>query len=118
MSELLDALIEQRKKEALDYQAYLEKIVELTKKVTNPEVGESYPKSLDSAAKRALYSNLGKDEALALAVDRAIHASRQDDWRGNVVKIRKVRLAIKGVLNGDEALVDQMLELAKNQREY
>lgn len=39
MSELLDALIKQRRQEALDYQAYLAKIVELTKKVKNPEVG-------------------------------------------------------------------------------
>src|SRR5206468_11509393 len=36
MSALLDALIEQRRKEALDYQEYLRRIVELTKQVKNP----------------------------------------------------------------------------------
>ena len=70
MSELLDALIEQRKQEALDYQEYLAKIVELTKKVKNPRRRVAYPKALNTPAKRALYDNLGKDEALALAVDR------------------------------------------------
>lgn len=50
MSELLDALIEQRKKEALDYQKYLEQIVELTKKAQNPTVGQSYPKALNTPA--------------------------------------------------------------------
>jgi type I restriction enzyme R subunit len=117
MSELLDALIEQRKKEALDYQKYLEKIVELTKKVKNP-AGESYPKALTTPAKRALYDNLEKDEALALEVDRAVRESRQDDWRSNAVKVKKVRIAIKSVLQDDEALTDQILELVKNQYEY
>ena len=149
MSELLDALIEQRKQEALDYQKYLEKIVELTKKVMNPSAGASYPSSLDTPAKRALYDNLGKNETLALELDRAIRASRQDDWRSNPLKIRKVKLAIKAALenrrdeastvlaaahpdrvmeesssyavNADDAidaLVDMLLELAKNQNEY
>src|SRR5699024_8609470 len=95
MSELLDALIEQRRQEALNYQTYLEKIVELTKQVKNPATGESYLRSLDTLARRALYDNLGKNEAQALAVDRAVLARRQDDWRGNPIKIRRVRLAIK-----------------------
>ena len=98
MSELLDALIGQRKKEALAYQEYLAKIVELTKKVNNPTAGQAYPAGLNTPAKRALYDNLGKDEALALELDAAVHASRQDDWRSNPIKIRKVRLAIKDAL--------------------
>jgi type I restriction enzyme, R subunit len=143
MSELLDALIEQRRQEALDYQKYLEEIVELTKKVKNPTAGQSYPKALNTAARRALYDNLGKDEALALEVDRAVLDSRQDEWRGNPVKIKKVSIAIKGVLQkrlaegslsgsltdapapytfksgepGDQ-LADRILELVKNQRDY
>jgi len=118
MSELLDALIRQRKKEALDYRKYLEEIVELTKKVNNPAVGESYPRALDTPAKRALYDNLGKDEALALAVDGAVRASMQDDWRSNSLKVRMVKLAIKRVLRDEEALTEQVLELVTNQREY
>jgi type I restriction enzyme, R subunit len=99
MSELLDALIEQRRKEALDYQEYLRQIVELTKKVTNPEVGGSYPKTMNTGGKRALYDNLGKDEALVLAVDAAVRGSRQDDWRNNLVKVKRVRNAIKAALD-------------------
>jgi type I restriction enzyme, R subunit len=41
MSELLDALIKQRREDALDYQEYLGKIVELTKKVKEPAAGGS-----------------------------------------------------------------------------
>ena len=118
MSELLDALIEQRKQEALDYKKYLEEIVELTKKVKDPITGGSYPKALNTPAQRALYDNLGKDEALALAVDGAVRASRQDDWRENFFKVRKVKFAIKDVLKDDEMLAEQVLELVKNQHEY
>ncbi|MEW6296021.1 MAG: HsdR family type I site-specific deoxyribonuclease [Candidatus Diapherotrites archaeon] len=117
MSELLDALIEQRRQEALDYQKYLEKIVELTKKVKEP-ARESYPQTLNTPAKRALYDNLNKDEALALEVDRAVRKSRQDDWRSNAVKVKRVRIAIKSVLQDDETLAEKILELVKNQHEY
>jgi type I restriction enzyme R subunit len=118
MSELLDALIAQRKKEALDYQKYLERITDLAKKVTNPATGEAYPKELDTPGKRALFDNLGKDEMLALAVDNSIRANRQDDWRNNPFKIRKVRIGIKAVLRNNEELTTKTLELVKNQNEY
>jgi type I restriction enzyme R subunit len=98
MSELLDALIEQRRKEALDYQEYLRRIVELTKQVSNPGLGGGYPKAVDTPGKRALYDNLGKDEALVLAVDAAVRASRQDDWRNNPFKVKKLRNAIRAAL--------------------
>jgi type I restriction enzyme R subunit len=118
MSELLDALIAQRKKEALNYQKYLERIIDLAKKVANPASGESYPKDLDTPGKRALYDNLGKDHALALSVDQAVRSSRQDDWRNNLFKVKKVRLAVKKMLNNDEDLTAKTLELIKNQDEY
>jgi type I restriction enzyme R subunit len=118
MSELLDALIEQRKKEALDYQEYLARIVDLTRKVKNPATGYIYPTAMDTGAKRALYDNLGKDEALALHVDYVIHENRQDDWRSNTFKVKKVKLAIKSVLQDDEELTEKTLELVKNQHEY
>jgi type I restriction enzyme R subunit len=118
MSELLDALIAERKQQALNYRDYLQKIVELTKKVKNPTVGGSYPQSLNTPAKRALYDNLMKDETLALKVDRAVRDGRQDDWRNNSVKIKKVKNSIKAVLNSDETLTEEILELVKNQNDY
>ncbi|OQB91701.1 MAG: Type-1 restriction enzyme R protein [Verrucomicrobia bacterium ADurb.Bin118] len=99
MSALLDALIEQRKQEALDYAAYLAKIIELTKQVKNGPGGAAYPKSLNTPARKALYDNLGKNEALALAVDAAVRASKQDDWRHNPFKVKKVLNAIREALD-------------------
>jgi type I restriction enzyme, R subunit len=145
MSQLLDALIAQRRQVALDYQKYLQQIVELTKKIKNPTEGASYPKSLNTAAKRALYDNLDRNEVLALAIHDAVIGNKQDDWRGNLFKVRKVRFAIKnaletyrlaktgessglgaekpdsyrgkpGNLMDDEA--ERILELVKNQHEY
>src|SRR5690606_22762978 len=46
MSEVLDALIEQRRKEALDYESYLHRIVALTKQVKKPESGALYPEAI------------------------------------------------------------------------
>jgi alkanesulfonate monooxygenase SsuD/methylene tetrahydromethanopterin reductase-like flavin-dependent oxidoreductase (luciferase family) len=54
----------------------------------------------------------------ALSVDHAINENRQDDWRGNSFKIKKVKLAIKPLLQDDEECTERILELAKNQHEY
>jgi type I restriction enzyme R subunit len=113
MSALLDALIEQRRKEALDYQEYLRKIVELTRKIKIPETGGGYPLTMNTLGKRALYDNLRRDEGLALAVDEAVRSSRQDDWRGNSFKVKKVRNAIRAVLEAAEAPIEDTLDPAK-----
>lgn len=117
MSILLDALIKERKAKAIEYKAYLDKIVELTKKIANAGNGEKYPTKIDSSAKRALYDNLDEDESLALAVDWAVHESLQDSWQFNSLKTKRVRLAIKKVLQ-DDPRTDAMLELVKNQQDY
>ena len=140
ISKLLDALIEQRRKGVIDYKAYLEKIAALTRDATKPGGGPSgYPPNVKTAAQRALYNNLGRDEGLALAVDAAIQASRMDGWRDNTMKTKRVRLAIKAALQKDvaekqaaevtgvgyprvdyslEAEATRILELAKHQSDY
>jgi type I restriction enzyme R subunit len=118
MSQLLDALIEQRKKDAIAYREYLAKIVDLTKQAKNPAGGTAYPSALDTLGKRALFDNLERSEVLALAVDQAVRDARQDGWRGNDFKVRRVRFAIKAALGGDEESTDRVLELVKKQNEY
>ena len=118
MSELLDALIEQRKKDALSYQEYLDKIVALTRQAKSGPTAGAYPASLDCAAKRALFDNLGRDEALALKVDSAVRNGMQDGWRSNAMKLRMIRQKIAIALNGDKEQLDRILELLKNQNDY
>jgi type I restriction enzyme, R subunit len=117
MSDLLDALIEQRKKQAVGYQKYLAGIVELARKVKNPAMGASYPASIDTAARRALYDNLEKNEAVATAIDAEIRKTKKDDWRGNKVKEKEVRNAIRKHI-ADEGQADLIFDLVRNQHEY
>ncbi|MBU1230240.1 MAG: HsdR family type I site-specific deoxyribonuclease [Proteobacteria bacterium] len=118
MSKLLDALIEQRRQGAWSYKEYLKKIAALTKTAVNRgENTAGTPARLKTAAQRALYNNLGKDETLALAVDEAVLKSRMDGWRDNPTKTRQVLLAIRTVLR-DDAKTEQILELVKHQNGY
>ncbi|WP_407739096.1 hypothetical protein [Hyalangium sp.] len=115
---MLDALIEQRKQAALSYQEYLAKIVELTRQAkAGPKAG-AYPASLDTPALRALYDNLGRDEALAIRVDQAVRTRMQDGWRSNAMKTKRVRQAIAGVIGDEAELIDRTLELVKSQNDY
>jgi type I restriction enzyme R subunit len=117
MSELLKTLIEQRRQEAINYQEYLAKIVALTKRVSTPG-GKEYPVGLDSRATQALYDNLDKDVVMAVAVDNAVRENMQDGWRDNAIKVKKVKIAIKSVLDTQEARTDEILELVKKQNDY
>jgi type I restriction enzyme, R subunit len=145
MSKLLDALIAQRRKGVVSYREYLEKIAALTKQATTPGGGHGgYPAAINTAGKRALYNNLGNDATLTLAVDASVQNSRQDGWRTNAMKTRRVRTAIIAVLTVHakrleeippntagattaayavaapdvDAVTDRVLELVRHQNEY
>jgi len=117
MSNLLDALIQERKAQALAYEAYLARQVALAKQVQNPASSTSYPRSLDTRAKRALYDNLGNDEQLAVAVDYEIRTTKKDGWRGTRIKELEVLYAIRRHIT-DEAEAEQVFEMVRNQVEY
>jgi type I restriction enzyme R subunit len=53
-----------------------------------------------------------------LAVHETVYANRQDDWRNNSFKVKRVRNAIKAALKDDESATERVLELVKNQNEY
>ncbi|KEQ18468.1 type I restriction endonuclease subunit R [Endozoicomonas numazuensis] len=119
MSELLDALIKQRKKEAVDYEQYLQRVKELAGKVVKPEgTGGRYPSSLKTAARRALYDNLNQNEALALKVDQAVMNSKNEGWRDQRFKLKKVRNAIQKALGEHGGPLDAIVELVKSQGDY
>lgn len=118
MSQLLDALIAQRKQEALTYQAYLARIVELTKRVGRPESQTDYPSSINNASRRALYDNLDGDDVLAVRVDTAIRDVAQDGWRGMRPKRIQVRNAIKSIVGDDDSLIDVIYKIVESQRDY
>ncbi|WP_407356521.1 type I restriction endonuclease subunit R [Methanolobus sp. WCC5] len=117
MSELLDALILERKAQAIEYKEYLRRIVELTNLVYNPTSSSNYPKTLNTQAKRALYDNLGQDEGLALRIDEAVLANKQDDWQNNHFKRKLLRNAVQSVLYEEQQIGDVM-KLVEEQEDY
>ena len=138
MSKLLDALILQRKQDALDYKTYLTKIVDLTRNTTQPKTTR-YPYTINNPGRRALYDNLKEHaqrleehilknkaadtaadtaETVALALDDAIRSKKKADWRGNKFKEREVRNAIRSVLDNNKELVDELFEIVKAQHDY
>lgn len=117
MSELLDDLILKRREGAIDYQEYLEQIKQLAAQVVQYNQS-NYPPSLDTAAKRSLYDNLEKDEALALRIDAAVRNTKKESWVGNRFKEREVANAIRTELGDRNIDVTNVLNLVKNQHEY
>lgn len=118
MSEVLDQLIEERKKGLIKYADLLAKYVELAKKVDSMDVGDEYPESVKgSAAKRAIFDNCGKDEELAGRIYGAVIDSMQADFRNSPVKINKIKRALSEVLK-DDAEVDRIYELISKQSEF
>ncbi|NBC03766.1 MAG: HsdR family type I site-specific deoxyribonuclease [Bacteroidetes bacterium] len=90
MSELLEELIEQRKKAAAEYARYLEKLAELARKVKRVDGQDRYPTNVQSSAQKALYDNLNYDEKLALTIDNTVKYTAKDGWRENKIKQRQV----------------------------
>ena len=120
MSELLDAIIEERRTQVIDYQEYLAKIKDLARQVVKPQgdAKNPYPSSIDTQAKRALFDNLNKNEVLASKVDAAIRYTKKADWVGDRFKEREVANAVRTELAGYDVNVAEIVELAKHQREY
>jgi type I restriction enzyme R subunit len=83
-----------------------------------PASNTIYPKSIDSRAKQALFDNLGGDEVMAKSVDNEIKKTKKDGWKGNMMKERDLRIAIKKALGSKEGMIDAIMELVKHQDEY
>ncbi|MBS0308776.1 MAG: HsdR family type I site-specific deoxyribonuclease [Proteobacteria bacterium] len=139
MSALLDEIIAARKAKALEYEAYLQRIAELAKKVS-VGVEDGTPDILKrSAALRALYDNLqanhssfrgaaqertpydaGQDGLLdlALQIDETVKRTRPDDWRGNTPRENTIKAALLPLLENNIEEVERIFAIIKAQKEY
>ena len=137
MSKLLAELIKERKANAISYKEYLRRIAELAKQVNEGKSDET-PEVLKTIAQRALYNNLGKDENLAMQVDKAVKSVKRDGWRGNLAKEREIKAEIFKILsnyqksnenkpvgeplveygNKTENGVEQVFKIIREQKEY
>ena len=140
MSAVLEALIKQRREEAIEYEAYLKKVIELAEQVKGGEAGGSYPATINNGALRAIYDNLpaalpadrvaepgvrwepdtenDPREVAARAVDRAIQQARMADWRDHPIKERRVGKAIRDALGPFKDYTNTIFEIVKARSEY
>lgn len=120
MSELLDAIIDERRQQAIDYQEYLAKLLDAAKQLGTKESDTKYPDWADTGAKRALVDFFFPDEHLAIEIDTIVRHTKPDAWVGNPIKERKVKNAIRANLGDsfDQAKLDELFELVKARHEY
>ncbi|MFK4102926.1 type I restriction endonuclease subunit R [Streptomyces sp. NPDC019531] len=118
MSELLDAILEERRQGALDYKEYLEKLLEHASNLGKGESDTEYPEWADNGARRALIDFFDQAPELAAVVDTTILHTKPDSWVGNAMKEKKVRRALAQALPADFDRLDELLELLKARHEY
>ena len=117
MSTVLAELIALRRAKALEYEAYLQRLAEEVLHPMQQGHGGAIPKSCDTKGKRALYDNLGKDEALALRVHDALLKECPHGWRRNHAKRNAVKALLARQLPPHEN-VERIFKIVDAQGEY
>ncbi|MDR3001978.1 MAG: HsdR family type I site-specific deoxyribonuclease [Fibromonadaceae bacterium] len=118
MSTILDELIKARREGAIAYEKLLEKYIELVKNAETPENNLRYPESIRrSRALQAFYDNCGEDETLAIALDNAVRESKEEDFRFNPFKVKRIKAALQVILT-DINEVERVYNLVEAQEEY
>lgn len=118
MSELLDAILDERREQALDYQTYLDKLIEAARKLGTQESDTKYPDWATDGGKRALVDFFWGSEEIAMVVDRTVNQAKPHGWVGNRMKERLVFREIQQVLPLDFDRTDELFELVKARDEY
>jgi type I restriction enzyme R subunit len=118
MSELLDAILEERRKGALDYKAYLAKLLDHATKLGKGESDTKYPDWANNGARRALVDFFYPALQLAVEIDTTIRNVKPDSWVGNPMKERRVRRALKAALPENDDRLDDLFDLVKARNEY
>jgi type I restriction enzyme R subunit len=118
MSELLDALIEERRREAIDYKEYLEKLIAHARRLGRKESDTVYPDWIHTGAERALYDFGLPSEELVRRVHETVRDTKPADWIGNSFKEKKIRRTLINVLPDDYDRLDELIALLKARDEY
>jgi len=116
MSKLLNEVIKERKAKAINYEEYLKKIAELSKKVSNA-TRDDLPNEIKTNAQRALYHNLGNNELLALRIDEVVKKVKKSDWRGKLPKENEIKAEMLQILKEKDE-VERLFSIIKQQSEY
>jgi type I restriction enzyme R subunit len=118
MSALLNALIEQRRQDAVDYKKYLDELLSLANRVGTKQSDVVYPEWVKNGAQQALV-DFGFDDAdLAKMVDSVVVREKRHDWVGNRLKEREVANALRKVVGNDFERFDELFDLVRARDEY
>lgn len=117
MSVLLIEVLDHLRQQQISYEEFLKRIADIAKQV---QVGaaKDTPIALNTAVKRALFNNLGGNEALALQIDAMVKHVRPDSFRGNLAKERVIKAALMPILGNDQAEVERIFSIIVAQTEY
>lgn len=118
MSELLDAIIEERHQQAIDYQEHLAKLLDAAKQLGTKESDTKYPDWADNGAKKALVDFFFPSDHLAIEVDTIVRHTKPDSWVGNPMKEKVVARALRRTLPHDFDRFDELIDLVKARHEY
>ncbi len=118
MSQLLDAILEERKKGALRYKEYLAKLLDQAGRLGRGESDTVYPKWADNGARRALVDFFSPSTELAVEIDTTIRHTKPDSWIGNPFKEKKVKRAIAETLPAGFDRLEELFDLVKARHEY
>lgn len=118
MSEVLEQLIQDRKRGVITYKQLLERYLELAKNINSPETNAHYPESIrKSGAMRAFYDNCGENECLAIRLHKAVMTSKLNGFRNNPVKEIRIKRAIYQIVKDDD-MVERLYKIVVEQEEY
>jgi len=118
ISAILDELIKARRKGAIAYENQLEKYIKMVRNVETPENNPHYPENIrHNGALRAFYDNCGEDEALAIALDKAVRENKQANFRHNEFTERKIKQGLYEILNNKDE-VERVYSIVVQQKEY
>jgi type I restriction enzyme R subunit len=118
MSALLDALIQQRHQDALDYKDYLERLLNLATKIGKKESDTTYPAWAVTGGQRALIDFCFDDPAISVIVDETILREKEHHWVGNRMRERALARAIRQVLPDGFDRFDELFDLVRARDEY
>lgn len=118
MSELLDAILKERRRGALEYKDFLEKMLDLATKLGTSEFDGKYPAWADTRGRRALVDYFEDSPELAALVDTVILHTKPDSWVGNKMKEKKVKRALENILPNDFDRLDELIKRIQAHGEY
>lgn len=120
MSNLLDALIIQRRQEALDYADYLNRLLALAAQVGLGESDTKYPEWASTQARRALVDFGWPDDVDPQFVHDVVQEGKSHGWTTNIMKQRELARAVRTALPStfEPEKLDRLIALLKEHDEY